>query len=108
MIDMTGVTLAKDSQAIRRAARRHPRHWVAQQRFEAVPLEGPGGPVYPCIGIYTLNARVIGAYGRVAVRPLIDHRAQDMAVLVAEEKPAGLKQNHSPHESDRTLQSLGA
>ncbi len=66
---------------VRRAVGRHPGHWVAQRRFEATPLEVAGERFYPCIGVYTIDDRVAGAYGRVARRPLIDWRAQDAAVL---------------------------
>jgi hypothetical protein len=38
---------------------------------------------YPGIGIYTINGRVVGAYGRIAERPLIDARARDAAVLIS-------------------------
>jgi hypothetical protein len=55
--------------------------------------------VYPCIGIYTLNDRVIGAYGRVARRPLIDHLAQDAAVLVADADFTGRPQEEIYHDS---------
>jgi hypothetical protein len=39
--------------------------------------------VFPCLGVYTLDDRVIGAYGRLARTPLIDARAADAAVLAA-------------------------
>ena len=39
--------------------------------------------VFPCLGVYTLDAKVVGAYGRLAARPLIDSRAADAAVLAA-------------------------
>jgi hypothetical protein len=38
---------------------------------------------YPSIGVYTVNGRVAGAYGRIAERPLIDARARDAAVLIS-------------------------
>ena len=39
--------------------------------------------MFPCLGVYTLDGRVIGAYGRVAPISLIDGRAADAAVLAA-------------------------
>ena len=108
MIKIQGVTPAKEARHIDRAVRRHPRAWVAQQRFEAVPLSSPGGDVYPCIGIYTLDARVIGAYGRIARKSLIDHLAQDAAVLIAEPVVAPINRAEICHESNRALQTLGA
>ncbi|MEJ7812877.1 MAG: glutathionylspermidine synthase family protein [Gemmatimonadaceae bacterium] len=83
-IAMRGVTGEKEWRTLAREARRHPRDWVAQRRFEATPLENACGvPVYPCVGVYTVGTQVAGAYGRLAPKPLIDWRAQDVAVLAA-------------------------
>lgn len=74
--------VVRDEPKLRQACRRHPEGWVAQRRFEAVPLELDGQTWYPCIGVYTVDGQAIGAYGRVATRPLIDGSARDAAVLV--------------------------
>jgi glutathionylspermidine synthase len=66
---------------LRRAAWLRPRHWVAQRRFDCLPVAVAGAVTYPCVGVYTIDGRAAGAYGRVAPRPLIDWRAQDAAVL---------------------------
>ena len=71
----------KEWRLLARSARWRPRQWVAQRRFVAVPLERDGTTAYPCVGVYTIDGRVAGAYGRLARRPLIDWRAQDMAVM---------------------------
>jgi hypothetical protein len=70
-----------------RAARRRPREWLAQRRFEPITLATPGGRVHPCIGVYTVNGRAAGAYARLAPRPLIDFAAIDIALLI-EDGPA--------------------
>jgi glutathionylspermidine synthase len=98
MVHLEGVTPAKEARLIKCSARWHPRSWIAQERFQAVPMPDGKDGVYPCIGVYTLNSRVIGAYGRVARRPLIDHLAQDAAVLVADADFTGLPRDIS-HES---------
>jgi hypothetical protein len=54
---------------------------VAQRRFDAVPLEIDGARSYPCVGVFTIDGRAAGAYGRLAQRPLIDWHAQDVAVM---------------------------
>ena len=59
-----------------------PRRWVAQRRFHSTPLESPRGPVHACIGVYVVDGRVAGAYGRVSSSPVIDYAAVDVAVLV--------------------------
>jgi glutathionylspermidine synthase len=88
-IGMAGVTPETEQRTIARAVRFFPRRWVAQQRFVAVPLATAHGAVYPCLGIYTVDGRAAGAYGRLARRPLIDHLAQDAAVLVVDTKVQG-------------------
>lgn len=87
-----GVTLDRALRAARRSARLFPRHWIAQRRFDAVPLATPDGDRFPCLGLYVIDGRAAGIYGRLAPRPLIDHRAQDVAVLIA----------HPAHQSART------
>jgi hypothetical protein len=82
-IGVAGVTAPREMRSIIRQVRWWPRAWIVQRRFEVVPLEVGGRPVFPCLGVYTLDGRVIGAYGRVASRPLIDGDAADAAVLAA-------------------------
>jgi hypothetical protein len=38
--------------------------------------------VYPCVGVFVVDGRAAGIYGRVARRPLIDARAHDVPVLL--------------------------
>jgi len=68
--------------AAARAAFLWPGQWVAQRRFETVPLATPSGDVHPCVGVYTIDGRACGAYTRVATRAVIDYRAIDVALLV--------------------------
>src|SRR6185369_11870004 len=49
-----------------RSARWFPGDWIAQQRFEPVPLATPLGAVFPCIGVYTVAGRACGAYARLS------------------------------------------
>ena len=71
----------KQWKKMQRHAWLHPGQWVAQRKFDAIPVDGHEGAVYPCVGVYTVDGRAAGAYGRVASRPLIDWRAQDAAVM---------------------------
>jgi glutathionylspermidine synthase len=59
-----------------------PGAWVAQKRFDASPVDSPVGRIYPCIGVYTIDGKAAGIYGRFSSRPLIDFAAVDVAVLV--------------------------
>jgi glutathionylspermidine synthase len=81
-IGLVGVTPAKVLERIRRSARRHPAWWAAQRRFEAEPLAVDGDSVYPCVGVFTVDGRAAGAYGRIARVPLVNYLARDAAVLV--------------------------
>jgi glutathionylspermidine synthase len=65
----------------RRWILRRPTAWVAQKRFESVPVSTQTGPLYICFGVYTIDGRMAGIYGRGARRPLIDYKAVDVAVL---------------------------
>ena len=81
-VAINGVTTPQDAKRIARDVRRNPSHWVAQRRFAATPMRVAGTNRYPSVGVYTVNGKVAGAYGRIADRPLIDARARDAAVLI--------------------------
>ena len=81
-VGIAGVTPAAEWTRIARDVTHHPSHWVAQRRFAATPLHVGDTARYPSVGVYTVNRRVAGAYGRIAERPLIDARARDAAVLI--------------------------
>lgn len=62
-----------------------PRHWIAQRRFRSMPLETADGPSHVCLGVYTINGKAAGIYGRLSSRPLIDYAAVDVAVLIQDQ-----------------------
>jgi glutathionylspermidine synthase len=62
-----------------------PGQWVAQRRFESVPITTPAGPRHACVGVYTVNGRAAGAYARLAEKRLIDFAAVDVALLIEED-----------------------
>jgi hypothetical protein len=72
----------RDWRKIALAVKCWPRDWVVQRRFAPVPIETPDGPRYPCLGVYTVNGRFAGIYGRIAAKPFIDYAAIDVAVLL--------------------------
>ncbi len=84
-----GVNDKEDWSRLRAEALRDPGAWAAQRRFELLPLSTPEGLLYPCLGVYVIDGRVAGAYGRMAVRPLIDDRSRDVVVLVSRLPEAG-------------------
>ena len=82
-IGMRGVVTPGDWRKIARNVRWFPHAWIAQRRFESTTVNLGGMPWYPCLGVYTVDGRVVGAYGRLARRPLIDANAEDAAVMAA-------------------------
>jgi glutathionylspermidine synthase len=89
-VGIRGVSPGDEYRAILRSVGKRPTEWVAQRRFEIVPVETEAGPKYPCIGVYTVGGKVAGLYGRVSSSPLIDGDAQDAAVLLAGRGEEGL------------------
>lgn len=63
-------------------SRLSPDNWIAQRRFESVPVSTPVGPRHVCVGIYTVNGKAAGAYARLAQKPVIDYAAVDAALLL--------------------------
>jgi glutathionylspermidine synthase len=81
-VGIAGVTERAAQARIARSARLAPWRWAAQRRFHAASLPTPDGPRFPCVGVYVVDGRVAGLYGRLAARPLIDDKAADAVVLV--------------------------
>jgi glutathionylspermidine synthase len=84
-VAIRGLTDRRTHEEILRAVRREESLWVAQQRFEVVPIPMADGDVFPCIGVYTVDGKMAGLYGRAARKALIDQHAQDIAVLIRRE-----------------------
>jgi glutathionylspermidine synthase len=59
-----------------------PNRWVAQRRFDSVPVSTPLGPRHVCVGVYTVNGSAAGAYARLSEKPVIDFAAVDVALLL--------------------------
>lgn len=85
-VGIRGVSSTGDYERIREAARRHRERWVAQRRFQVMPVATGDGEVFPCIGVYTVNGQFAGLYGRAACTPLINEDAFDVAVLIRNEE----------------------
>lgn len=79
---MPGVSDSVAQQKLHREIARRPEDWVAQRRFDSVPAESPVGARHACLGVFTVDSRAAGIYGRISAKPLIDQDAQDIAVLI--------------------------
>jgi len=81
-IGIEGLTPKKQMRAIRFSAAAFRSEWVEQRRFEAIPLATADGLRFPCLGVFTVDGKSAGMYGRLGAKPMIDQDAQDVAVLV--------------------------
>jgi glutathionylspermidine synthase len=76
------VATQKEWSKVVRKARRNPADWIAQRRFQTLPVVVNGSAWYPSIGVYTVDGKVAGIYARIASQPVINDTAKDIAVLI--------------------------
>ena len=63
--------------------KRHPKQYLAQKKFESLPLKGEDGKEYHvCLGSYTIEGEHAGYYARISEYPRIDSYAADIPVLI--------------------------
>ena len=84
-IGLQGSTSEKEWREIRRDMFFYPSAWVAQRKFEMLPLPTPSGSQFVCLGVYTVDGAAAGIYGRCSPSRIINHSARDVAVLVEKE-----------------------
>lgn len=73
----------KEYKKIMKAVKWFPNSFVAQKKFESVPLEGENGEKFHiCLGSYTVNGKQAGFYARISKTPRIDSNAADIPVLI--------------------------
>lgn len=85
-ISITEAISSKEHRKIEKSARRTPKHWVAQKRFNSQPLVSADGTSYHlCVGVFTVNGIFAGFYGRISPYPRIDANAKDLPILVQKE-----------------------
>lgn len=88
-VAIAGVTMRQAFRETVNQAKRHPDRWVAQRRFESVPLSTERGPGHVCLGIYTVDGVAAGAFTRIRGEALINARSLWLPVLVPQ-SDAGL------------------
>jgi glutathionylspermidine synthase len=81
-VAIAGVTETGTYKRVLRRARQEATAWVAQRRFESVAVPTERGPCHVCLGIFTIDGRAAGAYGRIAAKPLVDGYAEEIALLI--------------------------
>jgi glutathionylspermidine synthase len=81
-VSIRALLTPREWRGVRWAVRLQPGRWLAQRRFESLPIETPLGSMHACVGVYTIDGRAGGAYGRLAHKPVIDYAAVDAALLL--------------------------
>ena len=82
-IAFSGITPEKERRSIEKAARKQPKDWIIQRKFESRPLVTPDGqPRHLCVGVFAIDGKAAGFYGRASKLALIDARAEDIPILV--------------------------
>ena len=74
--------------------RRYRADWVVQEAFESRSLPaadntGKTEDYHLCVGVFTVNGKRAGFYARVSKHPIIDSKAQDIPVLILNNKKIG-------------------
>ena len=73
----------KEFTKILKSVRRHPKHWISQKRFDSLAIStAEGEEFHLCIGVFTVNGKRAGFYGRMSKYPRIDDEAIDIPILV--------------------------
>lgn len=63
--------------------KKHPKRYLAQKKFESLPLKGDDGKEYHvCLGSYIVEGEHAGYYARISEYPRIDSYAADIPVLI--------------------------
>ncbi len=82
-ISVKGAVPEKERRQIERSARLFHKDWVAQRLFRSAPLKAPDGQdLHLCIGVFAIDGRCAGFYGRVSPLPRIDAGAMDIPILI--------------------------
>ncbi len=73
----------KEYKSILKDVQKYPKNWVAQRRFKSKPVQSDDGKSYHlCIGVFTVNGKFAGFYGRISPYALIDSKAEDIPILI--------------------------
>jgi glutathionylspermidine synthase len=87
-ISIEGVVSEKEMKLIETAVRKKPKDWVVQRMFKSSPLTADDGePYHLCVGVFTVDGKAAGFYGRISPYRRIDYRAKDIPILITKEGP---------------------
>lgn len=76
----------KELLQIKKAAHKQPKNWVAQRMFQSLPIITADNESYHlCVGVFTIDGKNAGFYGRINPYPRIDANAKDIPILVSKD-----------------------
>ncbi len=76
----------KELKRIEKAVRKDPKSFIAQKKFISQPLTTANGESFHLnVGVFTVNGKSAGFYGRISPYPRIDDNAKDIPLLVSKE-----------------------
>ncbi|MCL2799516.1 MAG: glutathionylspermidine synthase family protein [Endomicrobia bacterium] len=85
-ISVKGTMSEKKLRLIEKAAKKHPENWIAQRMFHSCPLATESGEHYHlCVGVFTVDGKSAGFYGRINPYARMDKNAKDIPILVRKE-----------------------
>ena len=70
-------------------AKRNPRGWVAQRRFETTALRSTSGEVKPCVGVFVIGGQAAGAYVRLSRMQVTDGDALEAPLFLMQTEEDG-------------------
>ncbi|MCL2066465.1 MAG: glutathionylspermidine synthase family protein [Treponema sp.] len=73
----------KEMIQINKAVKKEPENWILQRCFKSIPIKtGNGEEYHVCIGVFTVDGKRAGFYGRISPYPRIDAGAIDIPILI--------------------------
>lgn len=85
-ISIKSVISNKELSKIEKAVKKEPTNWVAQQMFYSQPIETIDHELFHlCIGVFTIDGKRAGFYGRISPYARIDANAKDIPILILKE-----------------------
>ena len=82
-IAIKGAVSEGKSQAIEDESYKTPQDWVAQRMFHSLEIDADDGTRHHlCIGVFTVQGRFAGFYGRINPYPHIDANAREVPILI--------------------------
>jgi len=81
-IHLCGALGKNDRSIVLRKALQKPLNWIAQRRFETLPVESVHGMLRPCVGVFVVDGKAAGAYIRLSESQVTGGAARESAMFI--------------------------